>query len=63
MVVRLHVSCYAELMGTDTQDARKVLKALGISAVSACIAESVTLPLDTAKVRGTPLAEPLETHK
>lgn len=35
----------------DASPAVTVLKSLGTSAASACIAESVTLPLDTAKVR------------
>lgn len=37
-------------MASDGHTTFKVFKSLGISGVSACIAESVTLPLDTAKV-------------
>jgi Mitochondrial carrier protein len=38
-------------MASTDAPVTRILKSLGVSAASACIAEGVTLPLDTAKVR------------
>lgn len=44
------ISQVVEDMSSDSS-ALHVLKGLGLSGLAACIAETITLPLDTAKVR------------